>query len=673
MDKPISIHDVNGNVTVTVVEGNNNKTELSIGSFIEKTTKDCGLQLIYEDTFKKDNNTSTNFRDWLDGFSFNIKSVYHEREFRRNDILDNIKQQLESKGRLLILGESGTSKSIILMEILCDYLQKAYKIFHNLDLGSTADIKNLEYIENTIVELVDNGNNVMVVVDNIHNKTIANIFTLIKKIRDDHEDKLDKIKFLLAARQPEFGWAMDRGIFDSETIEKIDMLFDNDKKYNLAYFSQEEVKGFLDKYKEYNTQLRNISIEEHARKIFKDTEGHPIMVRFSVLQNGLENHVKKMYTDYLIENKSPNIERIKSVIACSLYDISSVPLTDAKLSEKLALKIPSLEIVNTMTKKNGNIWTTIHPRWDLQLFKYMFLLNEADVEIIKEAFGQVFINILNIESGSINQLTFLSTLYNTIAAKKFIDINLVQEIITLDIIKTKLDQEYKTMLYANILGVAFDELKDHHEAIKCYDEAIRINPDYADAHYNKGLSLSALGQEEEAIKCYDEAIRINPDHANALNDKGLALINLGKYQEAIEYFDKALKINPDYTSALNNKGLAFNSLGKYEEAIEWYDKALKINPKDGLFWDNKGYALSKSNRLEEAVECSDKAIDLDPSNANAWCNKSIYMIKKGNIDEAIHYLKKAIELDGSYIKVAKTDKDFDNIRNDDRFRGVVGY
>jgi hypothetical protein len=82
MDKPISIKDVKGNVTVTIVEGNNNKTELSIGSFIEKITKDCGLQLIYEDYFKNDSNTSTNFRDWLDGFPFNIKSLYHGREFR---------------------------------------------------------------------------------------------------------------------------------------------------------------------------------------------------------------------------------------------------------------------------------------------------------------------------------------------------------------------------------------------------------------------------------------------------------------------------------------------------------------------------------------------------------------------------------------------------------------
>jgi hypothetical protein len=184
-------------------------------------------------------------------FHLTLSPYITDESLGRNDVLDSIKQQLESKRRLLVVGESGTSKSTLLMEILCDYVKKGYKVFHNLDLGSSADIKNLEYIENTIIEMVDNGTNVMVIVDNIHNKTNASIFSLIKKPRDDHEDKVDKIKFLLSARQPEFGWAMDRSIYDSEMIDKIDVLFDSEKKYNLTYFSEEEVKGFLEKYKQY--------------------------------------------------------------------------------------------------------------------------------------------------------------------------------------------------------------------------------------------------------------------------------------------------------------------------------------------------------------------------------------------------------------------------------------
>jgi tetratricopeptide (TPR) repeat protein len=48
-----------------------------------------------------------------------------------------------------------------------------------------------------------------------------------------------------------------------------------------------------------------------------------------------------------------------------------------------------------------------------------------------------------------------------------------------------------------------------------YDEAIRLNPNYAAAWYNKGRALDAQGKYDEAIKAYDEAIRLNTDYSEA--------------------------------------------------------------------------------------------------------------------------------------------------------------
>ena len=78
------------------------------------------------------------------------------------------------------------------------------------------------------------------------------------------------------------------------------------------------------------------------------------------------------------------------------------------------------------------------------------------------------------------------------------------------------------------------------------------------------------------------------------------------------------------------------------------------------------------NRLDEAIQCSDKAIELDPSYANAWYNRSCYMVKKGEINEALKNLEEAIRLDKTYMESAKTDKDFDSIRNDERFKKLIG-
>ena len=66
-----------------------------------------------------------------------------------------------------------------------------------------------------------------------------------------------------------------------------------------------------------------------------------------------------------------------------------------------------------------------------------------------------------------------------------------------------------------IPGFSLIALKRYDEAIRCFDEAIKIKPDLADAHAGKGFSLAMTGQHKEAMKCFEEAIRLNPDLADA--------------------------------------------------------------------------------------------------------------------------------------------------------------
>src|SRR5262249_35337186 len=73
--------------------------------------------------------------------------------------------------------------------------------------------------------------------------------------------------------------------------------------------------------------------------------------------------------------------------------------------------------------------------------------------------------------------------------------------------------------------------------------------------YAEGNYLHKLGNYTTAIKYFDKALAIDPNYVSALNDKGLALGYLGNYTGAIMYFDKALAIDPNYVPALNGKGL----------------------------------------------------------------------------------------------------------------------
>ena len=73
-------------------------------------------------------------------------------------------------------------------------------------------------------------------------------------------------------------------------------------------------------------------------------------------------------------------------------------------------------------------------------------------------------------------------------------------------------------------------------------EAIRIKPDYADAHVNLGVAYNKLGQYQEAIPFLKEAIRIRPDLAEAHNNLGAAYHDLGQHQNSITSKKEAIRI-----------------------------------------------------------------------------------------------------------------------------------
>ncbi len=198
-------------------------------------------------------------------------------------------------------------------------------------------------------------------------------------------------------------------------------------------------------------------------------------------------------------------------------------------------------------------------------------------------------------------------------------------------------------------GVALDDLGKYDEAIEAYDEAIRLNPNYAKAWFNKGLSLDDLGKYDEAAKAYDEAIRLDPNNATKpWFNKGLALDELGEYDEAVKAYDEAIRLDPNNAAkAWFTKGLALDELGEYDEAVKAYDEAIKIDPNNATkAWFNKGLALDELGEYDEAVKAYDEAIRLDPNNAaKAWFNKGLALDELGEYDEAVKAYDEVIKID----------------------------
>ncbi|MFN7217663.1 tetratricopeptide repeat protein [Microcystis sp.] len=217
-----------------------------------------------------------------------------------------------------------------------------------------------------------------------------------------------------------------------------------------------------------------------------------------------------------------------------------------------------------------------------------------------------------------------------------------------------------------IRGVALYNLGRFEEAIASFDRALEFKPDYHEAWNNRGSALDDLGRFEDAIASYDRALEIKPDLHEAWYNRGNALDNLGRFEEAIASYDRALEFKPDKHEAWYNRGVALGNLGRFEQAIASYDRALEIKPDYHEAWDNRGYVLTCMGRYKDALESCDRAIKINPNHANAYYNKACCYGLQNNVELAIENLQRAINLDVEYQDMAKTDKDFEQIRRDNR-------
>jgi tetratricopeptide (TPR) repeat protein len=195
------------------------------------------------------------------------------------------------------------------------------------------------------------------------------------------------------------------------------------------------------------------------------------------------------------------------------------------------------------------------------------------------------------------------------------------------------DKESIALHYSNE-GVTFTEQNKLQKAIRYFNRALEMKPNYAEVLVNKGIALRRQGKLEEAMRYYNWALQINPVDVKAWSNKGIVLGRQGKLEEAMRCYDKALAIEPSYHKAWNNKGIAFYYQGRLREAIAHYDQAIECKPDYVKAWTNKGIALARQDRLEQAIKCFDKALSKEPDNAAVWYNRGAALRRQGQLADA---------------------------------------
>jgi tetratricopeptide (TPR) repeat protein len=102
------------------------------------------------------------------------------------------------------------------------------------------------------------------------------------------------------------------------------------------------------------------------------------------------------------------------------------------------------------------------------------------------------------------------------------------------------------------------------------NQAIRFQPDFAEAHDTLGYLHYKSGHLDKAVEALKQAIKINPDYAEAHHHLGIILYHMRRYKEAAEFLTRATRLNPDYSQAHFNLGVVYAALKKRDAALESY-------------------------------------------------------------------------------------------------------
>jgi tetratricopeptide (TPR) repeat protein len=152
--------------------------------------------------------------------------------------------------------------------------------------------------------------------------------------------------------------------------------------------------------------------------------------------------------------------------------------------------------------------------------------------------------------------------------------------------QTQADNTSKARSYLD-RGKEFYRNDEDEKALEAFQEAVKLDPQSAEAHFRLGLAYNALNQEHEAEEAFKKAVEAykqyfsveeNEQDFEAHYNLAQAYAGLHLYSEAVREYRKAVKLKEDDADVYYDLGLALTRLAQYDDAAGAFEKSLEIDP-----------------------------------------------------------------------------------------------
>ena len=216
------------------------------------------------------------------------------------------------------------------------------------------------------------------------------------------------------------------------------------------------------------------------------------------------------------------------------------------------------------------------------------------------------------------------------------------------------------------------------EALAASEEALRLDPDLAEAHVARGNVLASLGRNDEADQSFRRATALSPSLRDAWYYYGRFLYSVQRYADAARAFEESVRLNPDDYDAFTLLLMQYSRLGEPEKArvtslrsVEAADRVLANSPDDVRALYLSGGTLIIMGERQKGMERLEQALALRPHDFATLYNAACGFSRAGEKEKALDLLDRAVGTGSGFRPWIEHDPDLDNVRDSPRYKQIL--
>ena len=201
--------------------------------------------------------------------------------------------------------------------------------------------------------------------------------------------------------------------------------------------------------------------------------------------------------------------------------------------------------------------------------------------------------------------------------------------------------------------------------------AMSLNANLAEAHSRLSAVLQGLDRFDDAIAAGQRALELDPYSLRVHLDLQFAYFYAGRYDQCVEVCRKMLLIESKYWPAYLDLGRAYEQKGMHDLAIAELTKAREFSNDEPLTLAALGHVYAVSGRTADARKMLDLLLQAaQKGNVRPYEIAKVYA-GLGDANQAFEWLEKAFQAHSPWLLKLKSDPNFSNLRQDQRFQALI--